>query len=63
VRIFGRPEVRRPSRIGLALAAAAAVVACAAPQRSPVMAVPANRLILSVVDDVRLEIDLVARES
>jgi len=26
------------------------------------MAVPANRLILSVVDDVRLEIDLVARE-
>jgi polyisoprenoid-binding protein YceI len=27
------------------------------------MAVPANRLILSVVDDVRLEIDLVARES
>jgi polyisoprenoid-binding protein YceI len=27
------------------------------------MAVPANRLILSVVDDVRLEIDLVAREA
>lgn len=27
------------------------------------MAVPANRLILSVVDDVRLEIDLVARET
>jgi len=27
------------------------------------MAVPANRLILSVVDAVRLEIDLVARES
>lgn len=27
------------------------------------MAVPANRLILSVVDDVRLEIDLVARDS
>lgn len=27
------------------------------------MAVPANRLILSVVDDVRLEIDLAARES
>jgi len=26
------------------------------------MTVPANRLILSVVDDVRLEIDLVARE-
>lgn len=26
------------------------------------MAVPANRLILSVVDDVRLEVDLVARE-
>jgi polyisoprenoid-binding protein YceI len=26
------------------------------------MAVPANRLILSVIDDVRLEIDLVARE-
>jgi len=27
------------------------------------MAVPANRLILSVVDDVRLEIDIVAREN
>jgi hypothetical protein len=26
------------------------------------MAVPANRLILSVVDDVRLELDLVARD-
>ena len=26
------------------------------------MAVPANRLILSVVDDVKLEIDLVARD-
>ena len=27
------------------------------------MAVPANRLILSVVDDVRLEIDLVAKDA